>query len=296
MRASAAGDGCWFPAAQVSSPRYWCRHSTCAVRLARSTMPFSCRRPARRGCRAASRPRAGTPARCPDACAGGCCAEPDPPRRLARSRRGKPSRTASIPSSIRSWRRASGSSVPSTRSFRRYALSCANIRIVRSLHVVFRNSWAAEPSPQRTRPWGDCLKGAEPASPHKSLEPLDMAHSCATVVGMPERSRIVTLFGASVDTSAAAPPVPDSPYSAAAEVEPVDISDEVVASLQAQFGNGRVAGELSPEAAADAWLGTPNPTFGGLCPKEFLKENDATDKQQAFLNGVLSSLEDGAFS
>ena len=123
-----------------------------------------------------------------------------------------------------------------------------------------------------------------------------MAHSCATVVGMPACSRIVTLFGASVDTPAAAPPAPDSPYSAAAEVEPVEISEEVVASLRTQFGNGRVAGELSPEAAVDAWLGTPNPTFGGLCPRYFLEEEGATDDQQAFLNGVLSSLEDGAFS
>ena len=111
---------------------------------------------------------------------------------------------------------------------------------------------------------------------------------------MPARSRIVTLFGAPVDTSAA--PAPDSPYSAAAEVEPVDISEEVVASLRAQFGNGRVAGELNPEAAAEAWLGTPNPAFGGLCPRDFLEEEGATDDQQAFLNGVLSSLEDGAFS
>ena len=126
-----------------------------------------------------------------------------------------------------------------------------------------------------------------------------MAHSCATVVGMPACSRIVTLFGAPVDTSAAAAPAPDSPYSAAAEVaevEPVDISEEVVAFLRAQFGNDRVAGELNPEAAAEAWLGTPNPAFGGLCPRDFLEEEGATDDQQAFLNGVLSSLEDGAFS
>ena len=41
-------------------------------------------------------------------------------------------RTISIPSRIRSRRSASGSSVSSTRGFRQNALSCANIRIVRS--------------------------------------------------------------------------------------------------------------------------------------------------------------------
>ncbi len=127
----------------------------------------------------------------------------------------------------------------------------------------------------------------------KPLEPLDMAHSCATVVGMhppPDiEQRIRILFGPA--PAFAARPPDGSPYSAAAEVETVDISE--AASLLAQFGNGRVAREPDPVAAADAWLDTPNPTFGGLCPRAFLR---GTPKQRAFLDGVLSSLEDGAFS
>lgn len=48
-----------------------------------------------------------------------------------------------------------------------------------------------------------------------------------------------------------------------------------------------------PQDAATIWLNTPNPTFGGLCPKLFV---NGTDQQRAFLDTVLSSLEDGAFS
>ena len=112
----------------------------------------------------------------------------------------------------------------------------------------------------------------------------------------PDIERIRALFGDAPDAPVGPVRDDNSPYSAAAEVELVDISEEVVASLRAQFGNGRVAGELSPEAAANAWLNTPNPTFGGFCPNEFLEEKGATENRQAFLNSVLSSLEDGAFS
>ncbi len=75
-------------------------------------------------------------------------------------------------------------------------------------------------------------------------------------------------------------------------VEPPDLSKEVADSL-ARFGIS-VAEKPGPAAAAvRAWLDTPNPTFGGCCPRAFL---NGTDDQKAFLDGVLSSLEDGAFS
>ena len=48
-----------------------------------------------------------------------------------------------------------------------------------------------------------------------------------------------------------------------------------------------------PAEAAAVWLNTPSPTFGGLCPKKFL---EGTDDERAFFDGILSSLEDGAFS
>ena len=47
------------------------------------------------------------------------------------------------------------------------------------------------------------------------------------------------------------------------------------------------------EDLADAWLSTPNPMFGGCCPQEFL---DGDQEPRAFLESVLSSFEDGAFS
>ncbi len=47
------------------------------------------------------------------------------------------------------------------------------------------------------------------------------------------------------------------------------------------------------EQAASAWLHAPNPTFGGLSPECFLCGDD---EQRAFFEGVLASLEDGAFS
>ena len=113
--------------------------------------------------------------------------------------------------------------------------------------------------------------------------------------------RIDILFGvAPVDpgpvppvVGAVADQVDDSPNSAAATVEPPDITEEVNASLLAHFGNGRLARAPDPPAAVDAWLNTPNPTFGGCCPRAFL---NGTKDQKAFLDGVLSSFEDGAFS
>ena len=93
--------------------------------------------------------------------------------------------------------------------------------------------------------------------------------------------RIAVLFG-----DAPASPVPDppdgSPYSVAAQVQLFDIEIP-----------DRELAPRDPAEAAAAWLNTPNPTFGGLCPQNFL---NGTDDQRAFLDGVLSSLEDGAFS
>ena len=43
----------------------------------------------------------------------------------------------------------------------------------------------------------------------------------------------------------------------------------------------------------DSWLDTPNPSFGGKCPRSFL---DGTDEQGTFLSGIVDSIEDGAFS
>ena len=48
-----------------------------------------------------------------------------------------------------------------------------------------------------------------------------------------------------------------------------------------------------PEEAAEFWLTTPNPVFGGQSPRAFI---EGTPKQRSFLASVLSSIEDGAFS
>ena len=93
--------------------------------------------------------------------------------------------------------------------------------------------------------------------------------------------RIDVLFGVVSTDQVPAPPV-DSPYSICAPVQLFDI----------EIPDRKLAPRDPAEAAA-AWLNTPNPTFGGLCPQNFL---DGTDDQRAFLDGVLSSLEDGAFA
>ena len=95
--------------------------------------------------------------------------------------------------------------------------------------------------------------------------------------------RIDILFGVAEPVDRAPAPADDSP----------DISEEVDAALLKHFGKGGAARKPDPSAAVDAWLDTPNPTFGGCCPRAFL---NGTDDQKAFLDGVLSSLEDGAFS
>lgn len=78
-------------------------------------------------------------------------------------------------------------------------------------------------------------------------------------------------------------------YGAAKRVKQLSVDVPAEASThghpKSQIGGG--------EHAASAWLHTPNPTFGGLSPECFLCGND---EQRAFFEGVLASLEDGAFS
>lgn len=76
--------------------------------------------------------------------------------------------------------------------------------------------------------------------------------------------------------------VKGSPYAAAQAVEPFDIPIPV--------GHAEPA---DAKQALDAWLATPNPAFGGLCPRHLI---DGTDDERAFLAAFLASVEDGAFS
>ena len=92
--------------------------------------------------------------------------------------------------------------------------------------------------------------------------------------------RLRVLFGVVPGDAVAAPET--SPYAAAEDAQPFDIPIP--------------AGHAAPadaKAALNAWLATPNPAFGGLCPGNFV---DGTDDQKAFLAAFLSSIEDGAFS
>ena len=93
-----------------------------------------------------------------------------------------------------------------------------------------------------------------------------------------ERVRI--LFG--VVPAHHAPDSPDSPYASSDTIEDFDV--------------GIDAGDAQPDDPAEvaaAWLATPNPSFGGLCPQNLI---EGTDDQRAFLASFLSSVEDGAFS
>ena len=93
--------------------------------------------------------------------------------------------------------------------------------------------------------------------------------------------RIRVLFGIAPVESTPWPD--DSPYSSAEGIETFQITD--MPALDAEPGD--------PSEAAAMWLNTPNPTFGGLCPKIYLEGNP---DQRAFLHSILSSREDGAFS
>ena len=51
--------------------------------------------------------------------------------------------------------------------------------------------------------------------------------------------------------------------------------------------------EIDADTLSNFWLDSPNPTFGGKCPRTFLNGND---EQQCFLSGIISGFEDGSFS
>lgn len=92
--------------------------------------------------------------------------------------------------------------------------------------------------------------------------------------------RIRVLFG--VVPSHHSPDEHDSPYASSEHVDSFDVG---IAAVEAE--------SVDPAEIAAAWLTTPNPSFGGLCPQNFI---DGTDDQRAFLGSFLSSIEDGAFS
>ena len=91
--------------------------------------------------------------------------------------------------------------------------------------------------------------------------------------------RLRVLFGVEQLDRAPTPQEADSPHSFADSIKTFDVP----------VSNGRA----EPEDQTDLWLTTPNPTFGNRCPREFLYGNEA---EQAYLESILSSLEDGAFS
>ena len=92
--------------------------------------------------------------------------------------------------------------------------------------------------------------------------------------------RIRVLFG--VVPAYRSPPGHDSPYVSAEHIDDFDVA---IAAAGSEPGD--------PSEIAAAWLTTPNPSFGGLCPQILI---DGTDDQRAFLAAFLSSIEDGAFS
>ena len=92
--------------------------------------------------------------------------------------------------------------------------------------------------------------------------------------------RILTLFGGD-RAEYAQVPSNDSPYVSA----PNDESFKIRVAQRARL--------LSENGFAETWLATPNPTFGGNSPQSFV---NGTDEQRAFLDSILSSFEDGAFS
>ena len=74
----------------------------------------------------------------------------------------------------------------------------------------------------------------------------------------------------------------DSPYISSENIDDFDVAIAAVGTEPAD-----------PAKIAATWLTTPNPSFGGLCPQNFI---DGNDDQRAFLAAFLSSIEDGAFS
>ena len=91
--------------------------------------------------------------------------------------------------------------------------------------------------------------------------------------------RVQILFGVEPPRAGLAPQDAASPYSSADHIETF-----VVRVPRAN---------ADPRDMTTIWLSTPNATFGGRCPQELL---DGDQDQRAFLESILSSLEDGAFS
>ena len=50
---------------------------------------------------------------------------------------------------------------------------------------------------------------------------------------------------------------------------------------------------VDADETVNGWLGTPNASFGRLCPRN---RTNGTDDQRAFVASFLSSIEDGSFS
>ena len=92
--------------------------------------------------------------------------------------------------------------------------------------------------------------------------------------------RIRVLFG--VDTAHHPTVGNKSPYVSSEHIDDFDVA---ISAVDAE--------PVDAEKIAAAWLTTPNPSFGGLCPQNLIH---GTDDQRAFLASFLSSIEDGAFS
>ena len=88
------------------------------------------------------------------------------------------------------------------------------------------------------------------------------------------------LFGVERPVTTLQLPGANSPYAVANGIKTFEVP-------------GLPQAKCDAEDLTDAWLSTPNPTFGNHCPKEFL---NGSQDQRAFLESILSSFEDGAFS
>ncbi len=92
--------------------------------------------------------------------------------------------------------------------------------------------------------------------------------------------RIQVLFGVVPPAKTSTPE--ESPYAVPADVQAFKIP---IPTQQADPADAT--------SALKAWLATPNPSLGGLCPQNLIK---GSDDERAFLGSFLSSIEDGSFS
>lgn len=92
--------------------------------------------------------------------------------------------------------------------------------------------------------------------------------------------RVKALFGVKSNLEILPPDEEESPYVSVGEIGTFDVDIPQVSTNE-------------PEDQKEYWLTTPNSTFGGRCPKEYLY---GSQDQRTFLASILSSLEDGAFS